>query len=226
MAIRRIPVKLNGLYRYSEKRWNDDLLTRGSLRIGTLHDYRNSEHKPGVQDAEEGMKWVHHHFDNWDSSKEVPGAPSLHARANEVFNVFGGDIICENVQVVTRFNQPNCFVHCTSHKLDKNVMTQFEKADSCLHIYDYKKFYQALTVAINKVRPVRWGGVNLVTYQDRVQPFNGVDTGIPAWWVKGTEFSPQFEVRAIWHPLDNEPIDWFVIEVPELVGLTQRVKVR
>lgn len=225
MAI-RYRVKLDGLYRYSAKQWNDDLRTRGSLRIGTLHDYRKSEHKPGVQDAEEGKKWVSHYIDHWDMSQEVPGSPSLHARANEAIGGLSGLGTLTDMCIISEINQPNCFIHCTSYKLSRQVMSQFEGADSCLHIYDHKRFYQTLTAAINKIRPVKWGGINLVTYQDRIEQFDEADTGITAWWIKGTEFEPQFEVRAIWHPLDNEPIDWFVIEVPELIGLAQTVKAR
>lgn len=235
MAIERVKVEFSGLYRYAEKKWNDALVQRGSVRIGTLHDYRRAEHKPGISDAYEGQKWIYHHINHWNSANEIPGLPSLHARASAMLGLEieqaepgekRGGITLQNVSFISAVEYPNCFIHCTSYKLSKEVMAEFEGADSCVKLRDHRAFYRALTVALNKHTPVRAAGINIVRYQDRREPCNGDNLGIDPCWVKGKDFSAQYEVRAIWHSLSNEPIDWVVLEVPELIGLTQRVKVR
>lgn len=230
MHYHRSKFQLEGLYRYAEQKWNDALRTQGSIRIGTLHDYRKAEHKPGVQDALEGMKWRSQSMKGWDSGAEIPGQPSIQARANELFGIirFEGEgrlQIDGDITFSREYNEPNCFIHCTSYKLSKNVMSQFEGADSCLKITRYQDFYTTLTRAIYKQRPVDIGGLNLVVYEDRDQAFNGVDEGLDACWVKSKDFSAQLEVRAIWYPKDPNPIEPLILEVPELVGLTKELKV-
>lgn len=44
------------MYRYSKKEYNEKLLKIGEIRIGTLHDFRNKEHKIGISDNQEGKK--------------------------------------------------------------------------------------------------------------------------------------------------------------------------
>jgi hypothetical protein len=215
---------------------NDALLQTGSVRIGTLHDYRKAEHKPGIADAQEGLKWVHHRIDQWNFADEVPGTPSLHAKTSSALgvNIDYSDLppgqkpsgSIRNVRLMQFINDPNCFVHCTSYELSKEVMAEFKDADSCVEIYNQGGFYKTLTAAINKHTPVKWGGTHIVHYQNRFEAYNGEDLGLPASVVKGVEFSGQYEVRAIWHPLEHGPIDWMPIDVPELTRFCRRVKVK
>ena len=60
------------VYRYSAAKWNDQLVSEGRLRLGTLHGYRDEEAlPPPIGDSGEGKKMVHANFD--DSTRRGPG---------------------------------------------------------------------------------------------------------------------------------------------------------
>ncbi len=44
------------MYRYTNSCYNKLLLNMGCIRVGTLHDFRKSEHKKGIADPQEGKK--------------------------------------------------------------------------------------------------------------------------------------------------------------------------
>ncbi|MCK1789664.1 hypothetical protein [Pseudomonas violetae] len=220
------------LYRYSEKKWSNALIERGSIRVGTLQDFRKTEHKPGISDPFEGTKRLLHEIDDWDLDDEVNGSPSYHAKATELMGMFsigpntGGIRFtgCSSERVV---EVPNCFIYCTSHRLHKDVMSQFEGADSCVEIYRLQNFYECLTAAINKRVPVRWGGLRDVRYASRTEICNGNDFGETPTWLKGEDFAGQYEARAVWHPMNpHEPLEPFAMEIPELSRFCRKIKAR
>lgn len=224
------------LYRYSAKKWNNALIERGSVRIGTLRDFRKSEHKPGISDPFEGTKELRHEIDEWNFGDELPGSPSYHARAANLMGIVrlmphqseekatGG---ITGITFVRELEDPNCFIYCTSNRLHKGVMSQFEGADSCVEIYDWYGFFECLTIAINKRVPVVWGGLRDVHYASRTEICNGENLGISPTWLKGDDFVEQYEARAVWHPVNpEEPIDWFAMEIPELSRFCRKIKVR
>src|ERR1700679_298819 len=56
MSAAKKPLELPGrLYKFMERKWADALVSVGTYRIGTLHEYRDEEkHSHGVLDREEG----------------------------------------------------------------------------------------------------------------------------------------------------------------------------
>lgn len=235
MALQHQKIELKGLFRYSSNKWNKALLEKGSIRVGTLYDYRKAEHKAGITDAYEGLKAVSHTISQWSSLEEVADSPSIHSRAiaalglkDDVDKLLAANpngVTFENVEIELRCNYPNVYIHCTSMALCDAVMAEFEGAQSCVEIFDIKGFYRALTTEINKFTKVQPRGINLVRYQDRNEVFNGLDLGVPPCWVKGKDFEGQFEVRAVWLPLDEGPIEPLFLEVPELADYCRPVRV-
>lgn len=229
-------MKRKSLYRYAEKKWNDALVERGSVRIGTLQNFRKAEHKPGISDPFEGTKEVVHKIDNWNSGNERPGFPTYHARSVGLLGMINfvplpngelPQINIQNIEFARSFEDPDCFVYCTSHRLDKSVMNQFKGADSCVEIYDYMGFYECLTAALNRHVPVERGGIHQIRYASRTEICNGLDLGVPPTWIKDTEFSEQCEVRSVWHPLNpEEPIFPYEVEIPELSKFCRKIKVK
>ena len=51
-------------FRYGKHKCVDSLLSDGNIRIGTLSDFRNEEHKDGITDKMEGRKTVSHEIQN------------------------------------------------------------------------------------------------------------------------------------------------------------------
>ncbi|ENM5895605.1 hypothetical protein NTH50_003780 [Vibrio mimicus] len=195
------------MYRYSNSQFSHLLTVFGGVRVGTLHDFRKSEHKKGIADPKEGKKRVEHRI---DKETVVLGDPtSKSARASEVFNAVGGNgvVSFENVVFSKEFDSRDFFILCSSYEKSISVMNEFEGADTCVQIQDPFKFYNELTVLLNSVTPVVFLGVHQVTYKDRIEQWNGTSWGADPTLIKEPEFVSQKEVRAIWAPKFNQPIE-------------------
>lgn len=186
-------------FRYSVRKYNDSLLSLGNLRIGTLHNFRKSEHKKGISDPYEGMKIVSHYIpDINDADKDMHLKALRDYKAIEFAD--STNVMLTNIQMRQEFNVPDCFVHCISSVYSRSAMDSLEGADSCVAIRDVKKFYERLTTTINLHIPVDLVALKRVRYLARNQQWNGKDWGDHPALIKESEFSPQFEIRAIWSP--------------------------
>lgn len=209
----------NRLYRYSNKKYNDLLLNDGSLKIGTLHDFRSIEHKAGISDPNEGMKTVSHYIDYYspDNESEIP---SINARAMETVTpgmlVLGKGSSMHNITIAREFKEPNCFVHCSSYVLSADVMSQFEGANSCVEIFDVRGFYRQLTRTINKTTPVEQFLQCRITYKSREENWNGQNFGLHPSFIKEDQFERQYEYRVIWIPASSDSIAPIIINEPKL----------
>ena len=189
------------LYKYAPQRYNDSLISLGNLRVGTLHDFRNTEHRKGVGDASEGKKDVTYTIDKLD---EV-GIRGEHAHAMKMF----GAIYCDETSSVNAdglkmgqsFDSPDRYVLCLSYERSSNVMASLDGADSCLELVDPDGFINRLTKTLNSIAAVELvSRFQVVTYQARVEVWNRSDWGNDPVYIKGVEYKQQKEVRAVWVP--------------------------
>lgn len=198
-------------FRYSGQKYNDALLALGNVRIGTLHDFRRTEHKQGIADVNEGKKRVSHHIP-YATDKDVG---SIHLDALKKFRAIdlGGatNVILENISVSQEFDHPDCFVHCTSVKYSSDVLRQFDGADSCVEISDLAGFYKRLTETLNSIVPVQFLTLSQVQYMKRHEDWNGRNWGVHPALIKEPEFIRQVELRAIWIPKFSGVISPIVI---------------
>lgn len=204
-------------FRYSGQKYNDALLALGNVRIGTLHDFRKTEHKQGIADVNEGKKRVSHHIP-YATDKDVG---SIHLDALKTFRAIdlGGatNVVLENISVSQEFDHPDCFVHCTSVKYSFDVLRQFGGADSCVEISDLAGFYQRLTETLNSIVPVQFLTLSQVQYMKRHEDWNGRDWGVHPALIKEPEFIRQVELRAIWIPKFSGNISPIVINDTDLL---------
>lgn len=204
-------------FRYAPRKYSDSLLALGNVRIGTLHDFRRSEHKRGIADANEGKKVVVHHTPFVTTEDEG----SIHLRAFKEFGAIdiGDSHGCtfKDITVQKTFDMPDCFVHCISSKLSVDVMREFEGADSCLEITRPIEFYERLTRTLSSIVPVSLYCISDVKYRTREELWNGNDWGHHPALIKESEFSDQYEVRAIWIPRFNGVIAPVVVNDVELI---------
>lgn len=188
------------IYKYGEKKYGDLLLSEGSVRIGTLYDFRRSEHKAGVADAAEGIKTMSHGIDYYNSD-----SPNfLDQTAIDNFGIFnsGGaeNVTIQGVGLQRDVYSSDCFIHCTAHTLSKDVMSQFEGADTCVEIFRRAEFYKRLTEILNAITPVHYYGNHRITYSNKIDVWDGQGWGKNPALLKGNAYSSQCEVRAIWIP--------------------------
>ncbi|MFS1506285.1 hypothetical protein BCU13_023365 [Vibrio lentus] len=213
------------MYRYSNSQFSNLLTIFGGIRVGTLHDFRNSEHKKGIADPQEGKKRVEHHIDNETIS--IGDRASKTARAAEEFRVIGGSgvISFENVTFSKEFDSKDFFVLCSSYEKSHAVMSEFEGADTCVQIQDPFSFYSEITKLLNSVTPVVFLGVHQVTYKDRIEEWNGTSWGADPALIKEPGFSQQKEVRAIWAPKFNQSIEPQILASIELGKACKKITI-
>lgn len=84
----------------------------------------------------------------------------------------------EGLTIARAFDEPDCFILCTSKVFSKDTMLEFEGADTCYEILNPSLFYSVLTETLNSFIPVVFRGVHEVIYQDRKEKWNGKDWGI------------------------------------------------
>ena len=120
------------MYRYSPKKFNDNLFVMGGIRIGTLHDFRNTEHKAGISDPKEGTKTVSHQIGKLDieDSSDTSRNNKKDIDSLSAFNAISlgencKNITISNVSVSKVFNEPDVFILCVSKHLSKKTMNQF-----------------------------------------------------------------------------------------------------
>lgn len=188
------------LYKYSKSRWADLLLSDGSVRIGTIFDFRRSEHERGIADATEGVKSIYHGIEHYDSNESF----GINRSAVDNLGAFvikgGGSLSLSNLTLEREFKFPDAYVHCTAHSLSRDVLEQFEGANSCVEIVRPSAFYKYLTEVINKIVPVHYYGLHRIVYSDRREAFNGENFGRRPDLIKDPEYERQCEVRALWLP--------------------------
>jgi hypothetical protein len=219
---------MNGrLYRYSSQKYNDMLMKEGSTRIGTLFDFRRTEHKAGIADPSEGRKLVFHDVHDWSIDNEVPGAPSKTMRSMSEVGMInfgpGGGQRMSGITLAREIQTPDYFIHCSAHKLSHKVMEQFEDADSCVEIMDPDEFYGHLTQSLNEITPVRFEGIFVIKYTKREEEWNGQDYGTPGLLIKEREFKEQCEVRAVWSPRAGEKIEPVIVRNMNITRRLRRV---
>ncbi|MCE1059102.1 hypothetical protein LU646_14570 [Pseudomonas alloputida] len=199
------------LFRYSSRTYNTRLVEHGSLRVGTLHDFRKAEHKPGITDPSEGTRTISLPVKEWRQNEEIPGKPSDVRQALDMFGMFQSHNSWGNtlkgVTVMRPFDDPDCFVHCTSLLYSRTVMEQFSGAETCVRITNPGYFYAVLTHLINtEVMEVEPPILQKITYRSRQEIFDVERSKTPATFIKEEIFAPQVEFRAVWYPRDKTQI--------------------
>lgn len=218
---------INVLYRYSSQKYNKLLLEKGSVRIGTLYDYRSEEHVSGISDRREGTKTIYHGFLNWRLSEEVPGQPSKDFKALVAMGIINPDNPIggvSNLVIEREFSDRNCYIHCTSMVLGRHVMEQFEGADSCVMISP-KRFYRNLTRAINRIIEVEPPIHIIVDYQPREQCFAEDDMGLSGTSIKDPSYAGQYEFRTIWYPKSETELKPIILAEPSLVHYCRAIDI-
>ncbi|MBI4936954.1 MAG: hypothetical protein HY846_01800 [Nitrosomonadales bacterium] len=191
------------MYRYSKSEFSSLLLTMGILRVGTLHDFRNEEHKVGIADSEEGKKTVHHLVESLSGDFHTDASMLSQWGINIAP---GANVNISNVAFQRNMEAPNRFVLCFSARLSRQTMQQFEGADSCIEIVNKVGFFSTLTKTINAHTPVTFLGVHEVQYRPRVELWNGADFGVDPSLIKENRYSSQYELRALWEPRFDQSI--------------------
>ena len=106
------------LCKYTKLRFAKLMTTFGCLRVGTLHDFRRTEHAVGIQDIEEGQgsHW-------WKVSKFVAGSkanqPQDELALKELVGggfTFNDGASIQDSMLVASYDSDDCFIYCLTRE--------------------------------------------------------------------------------------------------------------
>jgi hypothetical protein len=196
------------LYKYSTHYYGHGLAKLGLFRIGTLEDYRKTEHGLGISDPTEGEKTISVDIisEHYKTGSDVP--KSLSELGIVKTDSLSKNIYLEEIHVKTNFHSKNLFIWCGSYERSKDVMTKFKDADTCVEIFDVERFI-AVLCQIMSLNDARFLGIFKVVYQNRNEKWvkENDSLGLHPALIKGESDEGQKEVRAIWEPINDVPIN-------------------
>ena len=170
----------------------------GSVRIGTLYDFRRIEsHGKERGDEEEGVR-----VSITDGKAGFIGGERLPWFVRESLPPVDGITFrfAEGAFLEVHQTAPDAYVYCTCSKFDASIMERFGGA--CIEIVDPGQFFAAITRALDGwtsggVRRVSSLRVATCQYVAREQTWPNVLRYEPVFR-KPPEYAYQCEVRAVW----------------------------
>lgn len=188
------------LYKFLPREWASAMMSQGSIRIGTLHEYRDQEKHPHmVGDAGEGTVKQH-------EAVSAARGDQLGPVAARTFNFGEGTaqrVTIEGISFVATSSEPDQNIYCLSKsaswgaEIDPNYT-------ACIEIHNLRVFLLAMLDEVQwkyggnvhlAVGDVLYAGREHITHNDRGVLSGGAPTR-PAF-LKPPEYSNQQEFRFV-----------------------------
>ena len=210
------------LFKYLPKKYLDAFMEKGSLRIGTLHEYRQQEkYGPAVGDPREGFQFTAMdlpgggEIDFSQRSKEtdffrsifrIPESPGRHLTVR----------MESGATFRARSESVEMYIYCVSSEYSELVMREFD-CDSCLEIVAPDNFFVAISERVRE--HATFNSLGSVRYVDRKTRYTTPHTVHPAI-MKDPEYSYQKEWRAMWTPV-APPKGPLYVDVPPAIAFAR-----
>jgi hypothetical protein len=184
------------LYKYLKREHAEDILKNGTIRIGTLYEYRNIEDIER-KDAKEG---VQSRFTEISSPIKATKKEHLPGLFKNFFSMKGGtaNILSGSLDKIDIF--VDVYMYCMSEIYCETLMKDFG-SDACIKIENPIKFISAITDHIREFTFREPFGGKCV-YMDRRQKYK-YPNKIPPCLIKETRYKHQQEFRVMWYPNDG-----------------------
>jgi hypothetical protein len=216
------PIEIHSHFKYMENKWADALLTRGSLRVGTLFDYRRTALGEETSDENEGRHEQIHYIDQLLFGNRTTDIGALEAYQNPLADLLKTDsrVLISDTLISRNTTDPDVLVYSTTAKCSATSMRRFG-CDTCLEIKSTAAFYETLTEVLNQKLPVTFQGWRPVEYRYRVDEFTDRDAS--ATHTKEPKYEHQYEVRATWKPTAAISISPLIVEDIRLSAFFTRI---
>jgi hypothetical protein len=186
------------LFKYLEPVWADRMVSDGSVRVGTLYDFRRIESLGSERgDGDEGVR-----ISLTDGKAGIVEGKDLPWFVRESLQIPPGVKVQfeEGAVLKVHQNAPDMYVYCTCERFDESLLERFGGA--CVQITDSTQFFRAITVALDGWTPDgirRISGFRLspCQYVQRAQTWPDVTPYDPVFR-KPPEYAQQAEVRTAW----------------------------
>ncbi|AYL75996.1 hypothetical protein CUC52_11240 [Citrobacter freundii] len=194
----------------------DMFFDNGTLRIGTLLDFKKNESfNAAIGDENEGS-----HFPYMHSGRELP-VEAMTASQTEFVNgliTMESGCVLKNVTVVQEVCSQDFYVFCMASEPSRKAMEKFE-CDRCIEILNPQSFINAITRKVQRdAGELAWQGQ--ITYMNKTYSYLN-EEGIHPATTKDISYEYQKEYRAIWHAKNGTPQDTlllpFFIKAPKAI---------
>jgi hypothetical protein len=216
------------LYKFTKRKYAEELVRNGSIQIGTLHDFQNLEkHRAEVGDAQEGKRST---FIGPDEQGQfhVDKLEILGSTLTNV-NMSGNGGMPIAIMEATR----QYYILCFSIKPDAEAMRRMGY-DTCVQIDNPKLFCYIVTqamITLGKTAPIGRFHLDFIRYLDPVvYPVNAVNNKsysgkhLPVYLQKHPEFAYQNEARVVWEP-SGEQAKPFIVQSGLLKSLCHIIEI-
>ena len=205
------------MFKYSKKAHIDKLLNKGIIRIGTLHEYRDSKYEEGIQDNKEGLKNVNVSVKRLDLASRDP------ATRRVLNNYLGGRIFGEGVLIMEgdspmftkEVSSDNHLVFCASFEHTPLVLEKF-KYDAGVNITHPDNFIKLISTKLKQTHNAKLVYFDKIEYKKKEEEWNHVNYGQNPMFFKDESFSYQNEIRAIWNIPNHTELKPQILRIPEL----------
>lgn len=217
------------LYKYMSKKRSDEFLQTGSIRVGTVHDFRSADHKPGVSDQHEGFAYSEIKSDTPRKFSEMTDVEQANLGLGTIipWSLLGdlsqGGISAGFDGAFIR-ESPDFYVLCFAMAPDRDAMKKLG-CDTCLQISQPELFINRITRSLKGIASmVRHQGK--VDYSGKETSYSTVDTRYP-FMTKHEIFSYQNEYRAVWSPssVTTKIITPQIITSPKAAMLCKEIQI-
>ena len=180
----------------------DSFFKRGSIKIGTLYEYRNEEELGNVVgDDLEGVHITELHSPEGRKINLVDNSPESNYFRKHILRpdqqASNVKIIMEaGASLIAHTNSPDSYIYCLTSNYDEKVMKEFE-CDRCIEIFDPQKFFKAISKVIR--HKGTFDGVHEISYGSKTTDHLNPHEIYPAL-LKAQKYANQSEIRAIWTP--------------------------
>lgn len=208
----------NPLYKYLPKKYLEAFLSRGSLKIGTLYEYRKTEaYGEVIGDKNEGLHKTELFLPGGGEIDLASASPEAEYFRKHVLRPDQRDakvkIILENgARLIAHSNSEDLYIYCMTSEYSPGVMKEFG-CDACLEIFRPREFFNAIS---RKIRhKAKFNGLDPIQYMNKTTHYKSPHTIHPAV-MKDIEYEYQKEWRAIWIP-DKSRREPLYINVPRAI---------
>lgn len=191
---------MSSLYKYIRSEFAESFFRRGTIRIGTLHEYRDTErHGSIIGDGLEGILSEEELFDHLPITSSAD-APDFAKGGIKVAP--GGRLELHNSKIIVEENSPDYYMYCLTKEFDDQVMKEFQ-CDSCIEITNVDMFVSCLKRCMRHKGDFV-GSFDCV-YTEKVVPPGKKPDCHPAV-VKEPRYANQKDVRLLWEPINKNPM--------------------
>lgn len=196
------------LFKFVKRRYMNGALATGSIRLGTLHDFRKTEdHGQSQGDPSEGKNNVFQHVGFLDSHDPSSFAGRI--------VVLSDGATMENCTLVEERDFPDSYVFCASTNFSEDLFRKWNTSDgldACYEISDVAGFINAISNALDN-------SAQLVGYAPVVYVDGDLDGAAgqhvihPAFVKQVRKYKWQTEYRFVWQHKRPEEADPKLFEV-------------